>query len=116
MVENNFVGQILTLKDTKQHILYSLWEFVICQKKNIVEQPVEVPDDDDQDDGDAEYDDDDDDDNARSWSGGAQMAICPPPNSAPSITINFETAPEPPKCKRNFTPFDVLDAAQYKQL
>ena len=53
MVENNFVGQILTLKDTKQHILYSLWEFVICQKKNIVEQPVEVPDDDDQDDGDA---------------------------------------------------------------
>ena len=64
-------------------------------------------------DGDDEYDDDD---NARSWSGGAQMAICPPPNSAPSITINFETAPEPPKCKRNFTPFDVFDATQYKQL
>ena len=106
MVENNFVGQILTLKDTKQHILYSLWDLSICQ------QLVEIPDDDDQDDGDDEYDDDD---NARSWSGGAQMAICPPPNSAPSITINFETAPEPPKCKRNFTPFDVLDAAHYKQ-
>ena len=33
VVENNFVGQILTLKDTKQHILYSLWDLSICQKK-----------------------------------------------------------------------------------
>ena len=92
---------------------------MLSAKKNNVEQPVEVPDDDDDDDqvdGDDDDDEYDDDDNARSWSGGAQMAICPPPNSAPSITINFETAPEPPKCKRNFTPFDVLDAAQYKQL